>query len=409
MKTQSNNIKTNKGKSPVKIRILRNSILFLFIAVVSAQLTNAQDYAFLKIENSQKEPVAIVAGNSYDGRVYHQKLEDRDNGKWQFIPTGDGYYNIVDIRHNKALVGGDNWDNNIYHQAPNNRDNAKWKLVEKGDNKYQLIDKKHGKAICGGDNPDGNIYHQTPGLRSNCIWNITIVDGLGSRPAPKEIVIKEKFLSIKYDINEKIKDNNSNPTTTSISNKYTNNTSTDQSQKITAGTEKTETNSWENSEEVSNEVWLGIETSFSYSNFGATSAVKLDTGFKNTTTNRKSKSNSASYKLAFNFETNTVVPKGKTTVCEQVITSESANIPYTLTVLRTYGDGSTQQKSVSGIWKGAVYARSEVTCNESSVNKTDDKSTDDEDKDEDTEEEDEDDEEYEDPPSYFLRAMLNSN
>lgn len=402
---QSINPKTNKSEFAGQTLI--NSILFLFILLGSVQFLNAQNYAFLKIEDSREKPLAIVSGNSYDGNVYHQELNDRDNGKWQFIPADGGYYYIVDIRHNKALAAGNSYDGRIYHQDPSNRDNAKWKLVEKGDNKFQIVDKKHGKAIVSGNNPDGNLYHQDPGLRSNAIWNITIVDGLGSRPAPKEIVIKEKFLDIKYDINERVKDNNSSGTTT-LSNKYINNTSLDQSQKITASTETTETNSWENSEEVSNEVWVGIETSFSYSSFGATSAVKLDTGFKNTQTTRKSKANSAAYKVGFSFETNTVVPKGSTTVCQQLITRENANIPYVITVLRTYGDGSTEKKSVPGVWRGAVYARSEVTCDESPKGgspqttrqenkKPDDKSTDDEELDDEEPLEDEEPFEEEEP------------
>jgi len=345
-------------------RTIRTIFLFLFVVFGCVQLVGAQEYAFLKIEDSQEKPKAIVAGDSADNNLYHQDLNSRDNGKWQFVPAGDGYYYIIDVRHGLGIVAGNSYDGHIYHQAPNNRDNAKWKLVEKGDNKFQLIDKKWGKAIVGGNNYDGHLYHQDPGLRTNAIWNLTIIDGLGNRKAPKEIVIKEKFLDIQYDIDDKVKDNNSNGTTRALSNKYTNNTSLSQTQKITASSEFSDTNSWENSESVSNEVWMSIGTSFSYASFGATSSVEVQAGWKTSNTTTKSKSNSATYTNGFSFETNVVVPPGKTTVCKQLIIRETNSIPYKITVLRTYGDNSTKQVTVDGVWRGAVYEKSEVTCDE---------------------------------------------
>lgn len=218
--------------------------LLLFIIIGSVQYLNAQDYASVKIEDSRSKPLAAVAGKNYDGHLYHQELGDNggDNGLWQFISTGDGCYNIVNLRNNKAIGAGDSYDGNLYNQDPNNRDNAKWKLVKKGDDKFQIIDKKHGRAIVSSDTPDGNLYHQAPGNRSNAIWNITIV-GNESGLAPKEIVIKEKFLSLDYDANEKIKDNNSDSKTTTLQSKYTNNTSREQSQVMKAESKFVDTNS----------------------------------------------------------------------------------------------------------------------------------------------------------------------
>ncbi len=339
--------------------------LLLFIAIGSVQYLNAQDYATVKIEDSRSKPLAVVAGKNYDGHLYHQELGDSngDNGLWQFISTGDGYYNIINLRNNKAIVAGDSYDGNLYNQDANNRDNAKWKLVKKGDNKFQIIDKKHGKAIVSSDTPDNNLHHQDPGNRSNAVWNITIV-GNESGLAPKEIVVKEKFLSIKYDANEKIKDNNSDLKTTNLENEYTNETTREQTHEMTAESKFIDATSWESSEEVSNEIWLSVEASAGYKGL-VEASVTVQTGVKQTSTSRKSKSNSTTYENTVGFKTATVIPAGKTTICKQLVTRENASIPYTITVLRTFGDNSTQTMTVPGVWKGAVYSRSKVTCNES--------------------------------------------
>jgi hypothetical protein len=353
------------------MRIRHFALSLAFLAVFSVSVVS-QAYAYLKIEDSQKTPVALIAGDRDDGRLYHLELKDRDNGKWMFQPAGDGYYYIIDVRHGKAISAGDEDDGKIYHLVPEGRDNAKWKLVEKGDNKFQLIDKKWGKALIAGDDPsDINIYHQAPGLRSNAIWNLTIIDGLGTRPAPKEIVIKEKFLSIKYDVDEKVKDNNSRGTTSTLSAKYTNNTSVAQSQTLAEQTQFTESESWESTEEIATEVWAKVEAEVGWKGSGVNASVSVETGFKTTITNQKKKSNSATYQSTVGFTTNTTIPAGKTTVCSQLVTREKASIPYVVTVLRTFGDGSTTTKTVPGTWTGTTFARSEVTCTENSVGTTD--------------------------------------
>ena len=43
---------------------------------------------------------SIVAGDTYDGNVYHQDPTDRPNAKWELEPTqAEGFYLIRDIKH----------------------------------------------------------------------------------------------------------------------------------------------------------------------------------------------------------------------------------------------------------------------------------------------------------------------
>ena len=38
-------------------------------------------------------------------------------------------YYIVDAKHGRSIVAGDNYDGHIYHQDPRDRPNAKWLLI----------------------------------------------------------------------------------------------------------------------------------------------------------------------------------------------------------------------------------------------------------------------------------------
>ena len=119
---------------------------------------------------------SLVAGNTYDGHIYHQDPIDRTNAKWVLEPiSGDpNYFFIRDTRHNKYIVAGDTYDGRIYHQLPNNRQNAKWMLVPftdtYGSTTYHLIDQKHRRAIVAGDTADNKVYHQYPNRRPNARW-----------------------------------------------------------------------------------------------------------------------------------------------------------------------------------------------------------------------------------------------
>lgn len=118
----------------------------------------------------------LVAGNVYDGRIYHQDPIGRSNGKWVLEPVSGEpeVFFIRDTKHNKYIVAGDRYDGRVYHQLPNNRSNAKWRLVPLADNygskTFHLIDQKHNRAIVAGDVADNNVYHQYPDRRPNSRW-----------------------------------------------------------------------------------------------------------------------------------------------------------------------------------------------------------------------------------------------
>ena len=103
---------------------------------------------------------------------------DQTPNQWVLEPVSGepDYYLIRDTKHNKYIVAGDRYDGHIYHQDPNNRSNAKWRLVlftdDYGSGTYYLMDKKHNRAIVAGDVADNSVYHQHPNRRPNAHWAI---------------------------------------------------------------------------------------------------------------------------------------------------------------------------------------------------------------------------------------------
>lgn len=132
-----------------------------------------------------KHSQAIVAGDNYDGNIYHQIAGERLNAQWvmRFAETVNGidYYYLQDRKHDKFLVAGDNYDGRVYHQDHAGRLNAQWATMwgPAGDS-VLIIDRKHGKCLVAGDNDDNNVYHQDPNGRTNAYWKIWGVYGFGA-------------------------------------------------------------------------------------------------------------------------------------------------------------------------------------------------------------------------------------
>jgi hypothetical protein len=121
----------------------------------------------------------VVAGDVYDGSVYHQDANDRANSYWMadYTDTAKTSFYIRDLRHGKAIVAGDTYDGKLYHQDPKGRQNAIWTKVPVPNqrNVFYLQDLKHHKCIVAGNTYDGNLYHQDANGRQNAMWNLLTV------------------------------------------------------------------------------------------------------------------------------------------------------------------------------------------------------------------------------------------
>ncbi|MEZ4887784.1 MAG: hypothetical protein R3E32_23845 [Chitinophagales bacterium] len=123
---------------------------------------------------------SLVTGNVYVGGVYHLAADfRRTDASWYFIPTGDGYYYIYDLKFNKALVAIDYGylTTAIRLQDPNGETNAQWKITPSPvAGKYIITDRKNNKALVAGDVADNNIYHQPHNNRPNAYWSLIATD-----------------------------------------------------------------------------------------------------------------------------------------------------------------------------------------------------------------------------------------
>ena len=150
------------------MRLAIITILLLGLAAVVSSTT----YYIVDAKHGR----SIVAGDRYDGHIYHQDPRDRPNAKWLLIPVRwqPGYYFIRDTKHWRYIVAGNRYDGRLYHQEAQNRRNAKWRLVPFGDKigsvTFELWDQKHNRAIVAGDRADNHVYHQYPNRRPNARW-----------------------------------------------------------------------------------------------------------------------------------------------------------------------------------------------------------------------------------------------
>jgi hypothetical protein len=131
--------------------------------------------------------------------VVHSNLpynSPSDHYRWYFIPTGDGYYYIYNLQHNKALVGSDYYyggSSNIALKAPNGKTNAQWKIVPTDkEGQYIITDRKHGISLFTADNNSYAIYHQPHDNQPNAYWTFTITDAKAPTNKPDPTIITEK-------------------------------------------------------------------------------------------------------------------------------------------------------------------------------------------------------------------------
>ncbi|MEZ4474582.1 MAG: hypothetical protein R3F60_28105 [bacterium] len=153
----------------------------------------------------------LMAGDEHDGHVYHQDLESnggpRHNAGWTFEKvsgTGnDAIYYIQDQKHGRYLVAGDEYDGAVYHLHHEDRRNAQWKLEEIQPDCFYIRDMKHGNYLVAGDDDDGHIYHQPHRDRLNARWRFEFANtdktGFDWRDVPAFLVVDEVVESFQAD------------------------------------------------------------------------------------------------------------------------------------------------------------------------------------------------------------------
>jgi hypothetical protein len=359
--------------------ILLKIALCLVIFQLATTLAYGQQYASITMVDLAHKK-AVVAGDSYDGRLYHQKpnidqrdaeSSIRDNAKWMFKPAGQdaqgkNYYQILDRRHGVAIVAGYNYDGNVYHQEPGNTDNTLWQLhpVEGQEGYFYIIDKKHGKALVAGNNHDGNLYHQDDRARSNAKWLLNIEEGSGFKPAPKELIVEQEVINIQYHLDKKKYVPGGRPDIVIISDTEENRSGVDGTYRFSETETKKTSETYTITNESTRSVTVKIGTQFGYNSgstggfFGSTS-IGLDVQW--TTKSGETKSNTIEKTFSFTAEKSHPLPACTKAEYHKRIEGKVATIPFTMHVKRTYGDGSSKVEYVDGTWEGVEFIEGEGT------------------------------------------------
>ena len=89
-------------------------------------------------------PLYLAAGTVQDGNIYWLRYT-QDSGAaatWGTRTDGcpAGYFRLEDKKHGMDVVAGDTYDGNVYHQPANNRANACWKAITRAQFERQVAD-----------------------------------------------------------------------------------------------------------------------------------------------------------------------------------------------------------------------------------------------------------------------------
>jgi hypothetical protein len=293
----------------------------------------------------------IIAGDKYDGVVYHQEHKGRDNAQWRFVDTGDGYYYIYDRRHGKAIIAGDKYDGHLYHQAPKGRANAQWKISE-GSNpgSFILTDRKHGKALIAGDKYDGRLYHQAPGDRSNAQWTLTLAqDG---EQGPDFYIKEQELLDLELQIS--LAKRLSIPPLV-IDGIIINESGVDQTCEFNKKQTDIITEEWkfENSVMVSVLQSVATKAGGEFSGISASVETKTEIHIETRLTWNKNVSKTTENTIEWNIPVK--VPAHSRIHLVSEIKKNKADIPFVATIRNTLGNGETKVVKEHGVWKGAEY------------------------------------------------------
>ena len=76
---------------------MRHLAIITILLLVLAAVVSSTTYYIVDAKHGR----SIVAGDRYDGHIYHQDPRDRPNAKWLLIPVHGqpGYYFIRDTKH----------------------------------------------------------------------------------------------------------------------------------------------------------------------------------------------------------------------------------------------------------------------------------------------------------------------
>lgn len=320
----------------------------------------------------------LVAGDNYDGKVYHQSGINRENAKWVFelvepSPMDDPnitYYHIYDLKHKKYLVAGDRYDGKVYHQDPSGRKNSLWTITlsktASGHGGFKITDALHQRALVAGDNYDGNIYHQDDDVsaRPEKRWIIEFVNTPESiDDYPDFYVIPSKCIVEKVEIIKELDDIEQPDAVFSAYLK--NNSNAEQNITFSKEITKSSEDHISTSDTCCLEVATGISVNLSFPFDLGDAGITMDTTTSHTREN--SKSFTTIDTTTYSVHTNVNVPPRSIMKACVILKRRMKSVNFKAETLYYFADGTSRKKIITGQWNGVVVTDCKMEYNEENI------------------------------------------
>ncbi|MGE4292560.1 MAG: hypothetical protein AB7E32_10155 [Desulfovibrio sp.] len=352
----------------------------------------AENKVYFYIESIVHPGYCLVAGDKYNGQLYLQKHDGRENAQWSFEQNERGGINsettssfrIVDKKHGKCIVSGDVANNKLYHQDADSRLNANWTIsVGKDKNSdirgFTFFDELHNFAVAACKELDGHVYHQNftnathhPTCGGNVpvqwkcmLWKLVPVQPLTTIAGCPGFFVLNTATTVSNVVMDSAKKSSAPKPDIKLSAPAVNHSPSGQEVTVTVSGSWTTTKSITSSRRISSKIADTISEKGG-ATFKLGEAVKASFEVQNSTTFENVEETSAAdayvqtKTIAYSATPKTTVAANSTVTVRVTITQQELSVPYSADLVYTLADGSQVTETFSGVW-------SDVLCVESSI------------------------------------------
>jgi hypothetical protein len=285
-----------------------------------------------------------------------------DNSMWSFRPVGGGNYEIVNRRYSNTVLAWNYKNNGIYivnRGTPQNDCDCHttWKVEAiPGEGLYRI--KSASRQDWALATPD--VWNERPVMRNSAgdrdvaKWKIDIAQpGKG----PDFYPVSTKAGDINYDVAAATNVNDA-PLIT-LAETLRNDSSVSQSMAIRKSVSDTTTESWTLSKSMSAEFSMSLAVKVgNAATTGIEATTTVGVKYGQTTTSGNTTSRAVTNQLEWSLPAS--VPASSQMRVTGVFKKLVKDIPFSVDMVTTYGDGTTKIETVKGVYRGTDYAQTDI-------------------------------------------------
>jgi hypothetical protein len=295
------------------------------------------------------------------GDQYQWGCAAGDNSMWSFRPVAGGNYEIVNRRYSNTVLAWNYRNNGIYlvnRGTPQNNCDCytTWKVESiPGEGLYRISSAARQDWVLA--TPD--VWNERPVMRNNAgdrdiaKWKLDVAQP-GKGPAFYPVSTKSGDVHYDMDATSNVNDA---PLIT-LDQTLKNETSATQSMTIRKAVSDASTETWTFQRAVTAEITAEISLKFGNGLFGAETTAKIGTKLGTTITNGNSTSRTVTNQIEWSVPAS--VPASSQLKVTGVFKKLVKDIPFSVDVVTTYGDGTTKTEVVKGVYRGTDYAESDI-------------------------------------------------